>query len=966
MTRTNSPKFLRSLFIACILCGLTASVKAQIVGTAAYIKATSVEIGLSGEGGFEGANTSLYTPIPGMHFRSGTQFFGFVANPAMDGWTNFDGDFFTPGTPENGWGVEVGSSSGNKGNNNCANPNDIVGSITDWTHNFDCYSVDWEGDMTSGTDLHFKINYFLQETDLFYTTTVSITNNTSATIPELYYHRNLDPDNNQTLSGDFTTQNTVVSQPGTGCNLAHVKATQSTPWNSYLGLAGLGANFRVCYGGFSNRDASDLWNGIGFTQTVGSTSFMDEAISLSYKIENLAPGATETFKFVVILDDSSSTAAINNLLYLFYPSSFTSPPSVCTPYTDTARTCGSAIPIGVLGTSVGDYNWSWSPGTGLSSTTGSSVIANPATTTTYTVSGTPITPCLQPVTLQIVVQVTPSEGADPIIAPVPPQCISNPAFNLTVDTLGGVWGGPGITNASTGTFDPASAGVGTHLITYVTPGLCNTTDTILITVATAAAPVITQPPTLCVADTAYALAASSGGGVWSGTGVTGGIFNPNAAGAGSHVINYTISSGSCSGTDTVTINVITAYDATISPATAICEGSAPFNLSAATSGGTWSGTGITNPTAGTFNPSTPGSFVVTYTISGSCGSSDTLHVNVIPNADATITAPAAVCANAPAFNLTAADAGGTWSGTGITSSSAGTFNPSVSGPGTFNITYTIAGACGATDNQLVTVNALPNPAFTTNVTSGCAPLCVTFDETASTNCASLVYAFGDDSTSVSSNPTHCYQDPGTYSVTITCTDLNSCVGTTVVTNLINVYAVPVASFTLTPGAVIAPNTSVTVTDMSTGGGDPFWEFGDPASGANNVGTGSPESHTYAQEGNYCITLISDNNGCRDTAKSCLLVIDDATVFIPNIFTPNSDGNNDLWKITTTGVKELTCEIYDRWGLKIATFDGTTSGWDGKTKNGKLAPDGTYFYVVRIVAINDKLTEKSGYLQLLRP
>ncbi|MDQ3048966.1 MAG: hypothetical protein M3R27_15555, partial [Bacteroidota bacterium] len=342
-------------------------VKGQMVGTEAYTKGTSVEYGIDGNGGFEGVDTVVASPIPGMHFRSNTQYFGFVANPQLDAWATQDGDFFTPGTPENGWGYEIGTA-GIKGNNNCNPVVEVPGAISSWSHVLNCYTTVWEGDATSGTDLHFKISYLLQETDLFYTTTVSVTNNTSTTIPELFYHRNLDPDNNITLSGSYTTTNSIVSQPGTGCNLAHVSATQSSPWLSYIGLAGVGSNFRVSYGGFSNRDASDLWNGFGFTQTVGSVNTADEAISLSYKIQNLAPGATETFNYVVILDNSAAANAINNLFYLNYPGSFTSPPSACTPYTDTARTCGDSVPVNVAGSIVGDFTWVWSPPTGLSDT----------------------------------------------------------------------------------------------------------------------------------------------------------------------------------------------------------------------------------------------------------------------------------------------------------------------------------------------------------------------------------------------------------------------------------------------------------------------------------------------------------------------------------------------------------------------------------------------------------------------
>ncbi len=84
-----------------LLLGSRSVLKSQIVGSGAFIKATSVEIGINRFGGFEGTNA---TPLPvGMHPRGGAGGnFGFVANPQVNAWATFNGDYFTPGSPENG------------------------------------------------------------------------------------------------------------------------------------------------------------------------------------------------------------------------------------------------------------------------------------------------------------------------------------------------------------------------------------------------------------------------------------------------------------------------------------------------------------------------------------------------------------------------------------------------------------------------------------------------------------------------------------------------------------------------------------------------------------------------------------------------------------------------------------------------------------------------------------------------
>jgi hypothetical protein len=310
----------KNIILSCILLSALSIMKAQMVGTNAYIKGTNVEIGFSGAGGFEGADVSVSPPITGMHYRSGTNYFGFVANPQLNGWATFDGDFFTPGSPENGWGFEIPGPGGVIKGNNCNFLNDISGTITSWTHVGTIYTVIWEGDATTGTNLHLKIEYNLNETDLFYTTTVTVYNNTVSAIPDLYYYRNVDPDNNQSLSADYTTLNVIVSQQALcGYCPAHVSAEQTTPWNSYFAFIAVDSNFMAGYGGFSNRGGSDMYNGVGFTQTVGANNFADEAIYIAHRNQNLAAGDSSTFKFCTVFDESSVDCATNSLTVSFPP-----------------------------------------------------------------------------------------------------------------------------------------------------------------------------------------------------------------------------------------------------------------------------------------------------------------------------------------------------------------------------------------------------------------------------------------------------------------------------------------------------------------------------------------------------------------------------------------------------------------------------------------------------------------------
>jgi gliding motility-associated-like protein len=321
-------------------------------------------------------------------------------------------------------------------------------------------------------------------------------------------------------------------------------------------------------------------------------------------------------------------------------------------------------------------------------------------TITYTIAG----PCGDVETTTITV----NPNANATITPVGPYCLGDAAVTLTAVTAGGTWSGIGITNTTTGVFDPSVAGLGTHTITYTIAGPCGDVETTTITVNPNADATITPVGPYCISDPSLTLSAVTAGGTWSGTGITNatsGTFDPAIAGAGIHTITYTIS-GACGDVATTTIEVNTAYNATITPVGPYCETDPSVTLSAVDPSGTWSGTGITNATTGTFDPAVagPGTHTITYTIAGACGDTKTTSITVNQSYDATITAAGPFCELDAAVTLTAVDAGGTWSGTGITNATTGTFDPLVAGPGTHTITYTIAGACGDIQTTTIVVN----------------------------------------------------------------------------------------------------------------------------------------------------------------------------------------------------------------------------------------------------------------------
>ena len=157
-----------------------------------------------------------------------------------------------------------------------------------------------------------------------------------------------------------------------------------------------------------------------------------------------------------------------------------------------------------------------------------------------------------------------------------------------------------------------------------------------------------------------------------------------------------------------------------------------------------------------------------------------------------------------------------------------------------------------------------------------------------------------------------------------------------------------------------PENAVEFIDESISGATWLWDFGD----------GSPTSilqdpqHTFPGPGNYPITMITwDIYGCSDTISTLFEVLD-PVFFIPNVFSPNADGINDVAETNFNSLTEIDFKIYDRWGRLMFQTNSKTVYWDG-LRNGKPAPDGVYYYHLRATTSTDKPLEAKGNMTLLR-
>ncbi len=608
-----------------------------------------------------------------------------------------------------------------------------------------------------------------------------------------------------------------------------------------------------------------------------------------------------------------------------------------------------------------------------------------------------------------------------------PNSVTIPGGTFTINNGGTI-------NGSTGEIDIATSGAGSYDVTYTTNGPCPTSSTITIIITTGADATIAATTPLCENDPILILSATDPGGTWTGTGIingTTGEFDPAIAGPGTHTITYTIS-GSCGDADTETVTVVAQDDASFTYASgSYCLSDPnPTPNAIATPGGTF-----TIDNAGTINAGTgeldisgtgTGSFTVTYITGGTCPDTATFSVNISNAFDATITPAGPFCANDGVQTLTAVDAGGNWSGTGITNGATGTFDPAIAGPGTHTITYSIGGSCGDTDTETITVNAADDASFSYPTTAFCisdpdpSPSSIatpggTFtmspsgtinassgeiDLDATGNGTYMVYYTtngpcpGIDSVSITittqadatidpAGP-YCESDPA---VTFTANGTGgtwSGTGIDPSTGLFDpglagpgtwdiIYTIPGGCGDADTIQVIVYNDPIANAGLDTtiylgevvglsgqGGVNYTWS---PPNGLSCTNCANPDASPFTTT-TYIMTT-TDINGCSSTDNVTVYVIEEEQdIFVPNIFSPNGDGNNDVFYVEGSGLNNFNLSIFNRWGELVFESSDQNTGWDG-TQNGKGLNNAVFVYMVRYTDTLGNEQTISGNVTLLR-
>ena len=104
-------------------------------------------------------------------------------------------------------------------------------------------------------------------------------------------------------------------------------------------------------------------------------------------------------------------------------------------------------------------------------------------------------------------------------------------------------------------------------------------------------------------------------------------------------------------------------------------------------------------------------------------------------------------------------------------------------------------------------------------------------------------------------------------------------------------------------------------------------------------------YLFSEPGAYRVVCKVSNNTCASDSTEMMVAISESYLAVPNVFTPNGDGQNDEFRVAYRSLAEFHIWVYNRWGKLVYESDDPAKGWDG-TIGSRPASEGAYFYVIR--------------------
>lgn len=748
---------------------------------------------------------------------------------------------------------------------------------------------------------------------------------------------------------------------------------------------------KVSFNTLTNGATSYYWD-FGNTTTLTDTS----------RLKNPAYTYPGLGKYTVMLVINKGTpcadTSIQTLHITLLKAAFTSNAPTC------QKTQVNFTDISTIDSSNTITGWDWNFGDG-----NTSVLKNPKNS--YLNSGNfnvtlviSASGCKDTISHAVSIQAIPKSNAgnDTIL------CANNPtvALNGSVTNAGGgIWNGSGTflpnNTVLNPTYNPSSTalknGKDTLLLITTNNALCPAdTDAVVLTFTKA--PSVDAGKDLIVCkDTAsipVCATVNIASGVWwtslgTGTFITDSTqlctsYKPSQAdtSAGSVILYATTSgNGDCIPVrDSILITFTSTIKVNITSANVACSNKPiPISVDVTTNNGIWtsSGTGIFKPSATTLNglyvpsktDSTNGTvrFIFTSANNGNCMvQKDTIDVSIIPAPLSIFTSVPACAGKSASFTNKSTPANDVikWEWDFGDSTSPVTIqDPShvFDQGGKYPVRLVVTSKNGCTDTSIQTITIFHNPIANFNTTGICLKNEIQFTDSSYVTASSIVkwnWYFGDNKTDSVKNPLHYFPSPDIYTNLLVVKSADNCIDS--VQKKLTISKGPQANFT-TDATIANVKQLIHFTDQSNDAITWFWNFGDGS--IDSTSTIQYPTHAYPGTGHFNVCLnVSDKNGCLDTICKTEIII--LPLGVPNAFSPNGDGQNDVFSIYGGPFTQVELKIYNNWGELIFQSDKQSEGWDGR-KQGVEQPAGVYVYTIYCISEDNEVHKLSGDVTLLR-
>lgn len=451
------------------------------------------------------------------------------------------------------------------------------------------------------------------------------------------------------------------------------------------------------------------------------------------------------------------------------------------------------------------------------------------------------------------------------------------------------------------------------------------------------------------------------------------------------LVGYPEGHPECFSTDDVLVSIDPLGDPGENASLTICSTDAPFSMLAELNGtpvntGEWFGPGNVALPDDIFDPATDLPGVYTYSVAfGNCEAHAELTISMALPTQIEISDDVTVCEFSQVdFSLIDQNFGQEpfsyeWAFDGSvisTSSTSDQFTPDSTGVLCLNVTD----ACGYVATECMDVEVIPHidVAFEADTTEHCWPLGFNLTSLVDPAVYNTINWSVSDGTVASNTETLplIFTDPGVYSVSLSVTNFLGCTYSATYDDYLISYNPPIAGFDPDPQPTDATETEIHFTDESIGDIVSYqWLFGYPIMGAS---TAQNPTYTFplGVGDEYPVTLtVTDIHNCTDQVEGIVDINDIFQIYVPNAFTPNYDGINDVFFFQGADIDETRffVKIFNRWGDVIYESTDINDPWTGDVHSGEyFAGDGVYNWIALVTSKSTgEKYELSGTVSLIR-